>query len=122
MGFPLAASLMFCGTGLQYFILFSAFYKKTYRKPKSTTANGEKTAISENGMTKKSKDREEKKLSDTEDLLEDLGRATDKVRRDSLKVVELVRRNSLTPLARLKSNSFVAQQKGSLKQRIEKED
>ena len=24
-------SLMFCGTGLQYFILFSAFYKKTYR-------------------------------------------------------------------------------------------
>ena len=30
-------------------------------------------------MTKKSKDREEKKLSDTEDLLEDLGRATDKV-------------------------------------------
>ena len=49
------------------------------RKPKSTTANGEKTAISENGMTKKSKDREEKKLSDTEDLLEDLGRATDKV-------------------------------------------
>merc|ERR1712130_756964 len=27
--FPLAASLMFCGTGLQYFILFSAFYKKT---------------------------------------------------------------------------------------------
>ena len=96
---------MFCGTGLQYFILFSAFYKKTYRyffgfaffisdqflslstskiihiqrKPKSTTANGEKTAISENGLTKKSKDREEKKLSDTEDLLEDLGRATDKV-------------------------------------------
>ena len=49
------------------------------RKPKSSTANGEKTAISENGMTKKSKDREEKKLSDTEDLLEDLGRATDKV-------------------------------------------
>jgi len=122
--FPLAASLMFCGTGLQYFILFSAFYKKTYRKPKSTSANGEKTpTISENG-TKKAPavcKEEEKKLSDTEDLLEDLGRATDKVRRDSLKVVELVRRNSLTPLARLKSNSFVAQ-KGSLKQRIEKED
>merc|ERR1712210_181893 len=51
--FPLAASLMFCGTGLQYFILFSAFYKKTYRKPKSTSANGEKTpTISENGTKK----------------------------------------------------------------------
>ena len=95
-------SLMFCGTGLQYFILFSAFYKKTYRfwdiacnfvcpflkwpfiqrKPKSTSANGEKTpTISENG-TKKAPavcKEEEKKLSDTEDLLEDLGRATDKV-------------------------------------------
>jgi len=119
--FPLAASLMFCGTGLQYFILFSAFYKKTYRKPKPTSANGEN--ITENGTKKAvpvSKE-EEKKLSDTEDLLEDLGRATDKVRRDSLKVVELVRRNSLTPLARLKSNSLLAQ-KGSLKQRIEKED
>merc|ERR1739842_102840 len=117
--FPLAASLMFCGTGLQYFILFSAFYKKTYRKPKSTSVNGEKTpAISENGTKNAPVSKEEeKKLSDTEDLLEDLGRATDKVRRDSLKVVELVRRNSLTPLARLKSNSFVAQ-KGSLKQRI----
>ena len=98
----LHSSLMFCGTGLQYFILFSAFYKKTYRfwdfarnfvcpflkwpfiqrKPKSTSANGEKTpTISENG-TKKAPvcKEEEKKLSDTEDLLEDLGRATDKVK------------------------------------------
>ena len=90
-------SLMFCGTGLQYFILFSAFYKKTYRfilvlcpqsnfstlicrKPKSTSANGQVPAISENDTKKvlEHKDSEEKKHSDTEDLLEDLGRATDK--------------------------------------------
>ena len=89
-------SLMFCGTGLQYFILFSAFYKKTYRfilvlcpqsnfstlicrKPKST-ANGQVPAVSENDTKKvlEHKDSEEKKHSDTEDLLEDLGRATDK--------------------------------------------
>ena len=51
------------------------------RKPKSTSSNGEKTPVSENGTKKVSvvKDSEEKKLSDTEDLLEDLGRATDKV-------------------------------------------
>ena len=52
------------------------------RKPKLTSVNGEKTpAISENG-TKKAPvcKEEEKKLSDTEDLLEDLGRATDKVK------------------------------------------
>ena len=90
-------SLMFCGTGLQYFILFSAFYKKTYRfilvlclhgnfstlicrKPKSTSTNGQVPAISENDTKKvlEHKDSEEKKHSDTEDLLEDLGRATDK--------------------------------------------
>ena len=90
-------SLMFCGTGLQYFILFSAFYKKTYRfilvlcpqsnystlicrKPKSTSANCQVPAISENDTKKvlEHKDSEEKKHSDTEDLLEDLGRATDK--------------------------------------------
>lgn len=112
--FPLAASLMFCGTGLQYFILFSAFYKKTYRKP-----------LAENGVKKPEvrikEPQNEKKDSDVEDLLEDLGRATDKVRRDSLKVVELVRRNSLTPLARLRSNSKVSQM-SKLKDRLEKED
>ena len=51
------------------------------RKPKSTSTNGEKTPISENGTKKAAVCKEEeKKLSDTEDLLEDLGRATDKVR------------------------------------------
>ena len=36
--YPLAASLMFAGTGVQYFILFMAFYKKAYSKPNDKTA------------------------------------------------------------------------------------
>jgi len=35
--YPLPATLMFAGTGIQYFILFSAFYKKTYKKPTVAT-------------------------------------------------------------------------------------
>ena len=30
--YPRAATMMFAGTGIQYFILFTAFYKRTYKK------------------------------------------------------------------------------------------
>jgi len=115
--FPTAASLMYCGVGLQYFILFSAFYKKTYKKPGPEKINkkyGDKKSVEET-------EEETKPESDTEDLLEDLGHIVEKVRRDSLKVVELVRRNSLSPLARLRRNSVIAQV-SSRKDRLEKED
>ena len=55
----------FLGTGLQYFILFSMFYKKTYNTKKT--------------------DKTERQDS-TEDLLEDLGNEVERVRRNSLKV------------------------------------
>jgi len=86
--FPKAASLMFAGTGLQYFILFMLFYKKTYgEKPKQIGA-----AL--------------KRTNSTEDLLEDLGNTVDHVRRNSLKVVERVRRNSVTALGKMRRNSI----------------
>lgn len=82
--FPRAASLMFAGTGLQYFILFSMFYKKTYNTKKTDKA---------------------KRQDSTEDLLEDLGNEVERVRRNSLKVVERVRRNSITALGNIRRNS-----------------
>jgi len=84
--FPKAASLMFAGTGLQYFILFMAFYKKTYNK--------------------KAPSKKLKKSDSTEDLLEELGDTVDIVRRNSLKVVERVRRNSVTALGKIRRNSI----------------
>lgn len=139
--FPIAASLMFCGTGLQYFILFTAFYKRTYRKPTPAAptvpappparkaenggrAEGRRAEAGPEGRRAEAGPegrRAAEALSETEDLLEDLGHTVEKVRRDSLKVVELVRRNSLTPLARLRQNSIV-RQKVNLKDRLEKED
>ena len=37
--YPKAASLLFAGTGLQYFILFMIFYKSTYGKPKTKSTS-----------------------------------------------------------------------------------
>ena len=76
----------FIGTGLQYFILFMMFYKKTY-----------KTEPNNNNI---------KRNKSTEDLLEDLGETVDRVRRNSLKVVERVRRNSVTTLGTMRRNSL----------------
>ena len=50
------------GTGLQYFILFMMFYKKTYTKKESSVKHYKKTDSSN-------------------DLLEDLGDTIDRVRR-----------------------------------------
>ena len=61
------------------------FYKKTYGdKPKQKI----------------------KRTSSTEDLLEDLGKTVDHVRRNSLKVVERVRRNSVTAIGKMRRNSI----------------
>ena len=83
--YPTAASLMFAGTGLQYFILFMMFYKKTYTKKETTSRSKEKDPSTH--------------------LLEDLGETVERVRRDSLKVVDQVRRNSLTTLGKIRRNS-----------------
>jgi len=82
--YPKAASLMFAGTGLQYFILFMMFYKKTYKKEKPKM----------------------KRDASAEDLLEELGDTVEIVRRGSIKVVERVRRNSVTALGNLRRNSI----------------
>merc|ERR1719228_1514923 len=80
--YPKPASIMFAVTGLQYFILFTAFFKKTYKKPVI------------------------KKNESTADLLEELGDTVDRVRRDSMKVVERVRRNSITAISKIRKNSI----------------
>jgi len=84
--FPKAASLMFAGTGLQYFILFMMFYKKTYSKKESSTKHYKKTDSSN-------------------EQLEDLGNAVEEFRRGSLKVEDQVRRNSVTATGRMRRNS-----------------
>lgn len=71
---------MLPGTGLQYFILFMMFYKKTYKKEKPKM----------------------KRDASAEDLLEELGDTVEIVRRGSIKVVERVRRNSVTALGNLR--------------------
>jgi hypothetical protein len=70
--YPRPASIMCAVTGLQYFILFTAFYKKTYKKATM------------------------KKNDSNEDLLEELGKTVEQIQRNSIKVVERVRRNSIT--------------------------
>merc|ERR1712025_700138 len=84
--FPRAASLMFAGTGLQYFILFMMFYKKTYSKKESSTKHYKKTDSSN-------------------EQLEGLGNAVEEFRRGSLKVEDQVRRNSVTATGRMRRNS-----------------
>eukprot|EP00092_Neocalanus_flemingeri_P041360 GFUD01045035.1.p1 GENE.GFUD01045035.1~~GFUD01045035.1.p1 ORF type:complete len:358 (+),score=65.53 GFUD01045035.1:94-1167(+) len=83
--YPRPASIMFAVTGLQYFILFTAFYKKTYKKAPVATI---------------------KRNDSAEDLLEDLGETVERVRRNSIKVVERVRRNSITTLVKIRKNSI----------------
>jgi len=83
--YPRPASIMFAVTGLQYFILFTAFYKKTYKKPPVVAM---------------------KKNDSSEDLLENLGETVERVRRDSIKVIERVRRNSITTLSKIRKNSI----------------
>jgi len=83
--YPRPASIMFAVTGLQYFILFSAFYKKTY---------------------KKAPDAPIKKNVSADDLLEELGDTVEKVRRNSIKVVQRVRRNSITAIDKIRKNSI----------------
>ena len=61
------------------------FYKKTYTKKEST--------------------RRPKETDPSTDLLEELGERVERVRRDSLKVVDQVRRNSLTTLGKIRRNS-----------------
>ena len=76
---------MFAVTGLQYFILFSAFYKKAYKKAPDTSI---------------------KKSGSADDLLEELGDTVETVRRNSIKVVQRVRRNSVTTLDKIRKNSM----------------
>eukprot|EP00091_Calanus_sinicus_P000546 TRINITY_DN10479_c0_g1_i1.p1 TRINITY_DN10479_c0_g1~~TRINITY_DN10479_c0_g1_i1.p1 ORF type:complete len:164 (-),score=57.99 TRINITY_DN10479_c0_g1_i1:131-622(-) len=83
--YPRPASIMFAVTGLQYFILFTAFYKKTYKKAPVAAM---------------------KKNDSAEDLLEELGETVERVRRNSIKVVERVRRNSITTLGKIRKNSI----------------
>ena len=83
--YPRPASIMFAVTGLQYFILFTAFYKKTYKKAPVATI---------------------KKSDSAEDLLENLGETVEKVRRNSIKVVQRVRRDSITTLGKIRKNSI----------------
>jgi len=83
--YPRPASIMFAVTGLQYFILFSAFYKKAYKKAPDASI---------------------KKSGSATDLLEDLGDTVEKVRRNSIKVVQRVRRNSVTTLDKIRKNSI----------------
>jgi len=87
--YPRPASIMFAVTGLQYFILFSAFYKKTYKITQETKI---------------------KKNQSTQDLLEELGDTVEHVRRNSIKVIDRVRRNSVTTLGKLRKNSLGALQ------------
>ena len=87
--YPRPASIMFAVTGLQYFILFSAFYKKTYKTTQETKI---------------------KKNQSTQDLLEELGDTVEHVRRNSIKVIDRVRRNSITTLGKLRKNSLGALQ------------
>ena len=79
--------IYFPGTGLQYFILFMMFYKKTYKKKEDQAKDYKKTD------------------EPSSDLLEDLGETVERVRRDSLKVVGQVRRNSITALGKIRRNS-----------------
>merc|ERR1712203_1217761 len=51
--YPVAASLMFAVTGVQYFILFMAFYKQAYSKKKSVVKvdkNGNSDLATGNGQ------------------------------------------------------------------------
>lgn len=55
--YPRAASILFAVTGLQYFILFTVFYKKTYNKTAVTSrkANGEDDGEVSSGELEKQK-------------------------------------------------------------------
>ena len=83
--YPRPASIMCAVTGIQYFILFTAFYKKTYKKSPVAVM---------------------KKNDYAEDLPEELGEAVEQVQRNSIKVVERVRRNSITNLGKIMKNSI----------------
>ena len=72
-------------TGIQYFLLFTAFYKKTLKKLPVAAV---------------------KKNDSAEDLPEELGETDKRVQRNSSKVVKRGQRNSITHLGKNRKNTM----------------